>query len=103
VNGKYHQSLTARAPSTPVSGTYWLVNLTFLVIGEPSTDVPLTFELPPGYTAYCLLNQASEEIPHQYQPSTLHIVPEFTPIFMGAALVIAVVSTALAKKVLRKA
>jgi hypothetical protein len=103
VNGKYWQSLTARAPSTPVSGTYWLVNLTFLVIGNPCNDVPLTFELPPGYTAYCLLNQYSEEIPHQFQPSTSHIVPEFTPIFMVATLVIAVVSTGLTKKFLRKA
>jgi len=103
VNGKYHQSLTARSPSTPVSGTYWLVNLTFLVIAEPCNDVPLTFELPAGYTAYCLLNQFGDEIPHQYESLTPHIVSELAPIFMGTALIIAAVFIILTKRAIIKA
>jgi len=61
-NGQYHQSLTARSPSNPVSGTYWLVNLTFTVIAEPSNSVNFTLQPAPGFT-YCLLNSAAIAVP----------------------------------------
>lgn len=102
VNGKYWQSLTGKAPGQPVSGTCWLVNLTFIVIGEPCNDVTFTFELPPGYTAYCLINVNAEEIPHQYQTPTPHIVPEFTTAFMLTAMALTAVSTIHIKKLLNK-
>jgi len=69
VNGKYHQSLTARAPSTPVSGTYWLVNLTFTITKEPPSGGTITSDLElkpaPGFT-YCLVNYDGDEIPHNF-------------------------------------
>jgi len=69
VNGKYHQSLTARSPSTPVSGTYWLVNLTFTITEEPSPGGMITSNLElkpaPGFI-YCLVNYAGDEIPHNF-------------------------------------
>jgi hypothetical protein len=68
--GEYHQSITARTPSTPVSGTYWLANLTFKIAQAPPTGGTLTTNLTltevEGYTAYCLLNFDGDEIPHGY-------------------------------------
>jgi len=96
-NGKYWQSVTATAPSDPVSGTYWLVNLTFTVIAEPCNYVNFTFELPQGYAAYCLLNQNAEEIPHEFQGSEPHIVPEFPTMFM-LATVFTITTALLASK-----
>ncbi|MEM0121622.1 MAG: cohesin domain-containing protein, partial [Thermoprotei archaeon] len=67
--GTYHQSLTARAPSNPVTGTYWLVNLTFQIVKAPPTGGTLQTELklepPPGMT-YCLVDKFAGEIPHEY-------------------------------------
>lgn len=102
VNGKYWQSLTGKVPGTPVSGTYWLVNLTFIVIGEPCNNVPFSFELPPGYTAYCLLNADAEEIPHQYQPATPHIMPEFNSIFIIFTAIVAFTAPIAARRYLKK-
>lgn len=69
VKGQYHQSLTARAPSTPVSGTYWLVNLTFIITKEPPSGGTITSELDlnpaQGFT-YCLVNYDGDEIPHNF-------------------------------------
>jgi len=68
--GEYHQSLTAKAPSEPVSGTFWLVNLTFEIAAPaPYGDVistPIEVVPAPGYTAYVLLDPAGDEIPHDY-------------------------------------
>jgi hypothetical protein len=69
VNGEYHQSLTARSPATPQTGTFWLVNLTFTITQEPSSggtlSTDLTLEPALGYV-YCLLDDNGNEIPHQY-------------------------------------
>ncbi len=64
--GSYHQSLTARAPSAPVAGTFWLANLTFATADTPinfETDLNLTHAS--GYV-YCLLDRESNEIRHYY-------------------------------------
>jgi len=70
IKGEYHQSLTGRTPSTPVSGTYWLVNLTFQIVQAPvkggTLISNLTLQHAPGYTAYCLVNSDGDEIPHAY-------------------------------------
>ncbi|OGD48495.1 hypothetical protein A3K79_02535 [Candidatus Bathyarchaeota archaeon RBG_13_46_16b] len=68
VNGEYHQSLTARSPAVALSGTFWLVNLTFTITQAPPTGGILTTSLAltkaPGYALYCLVNAAADEIPH---------------------------------------
>jgi hypothetical protein len=70
VNGKYHQSITGKAPGTPQSGTFWLANLTFKIVAEPGygevLESPLHLTCAPGYTAYCLLDINSNEIQHYY-------------------------------------
>ena len=72
-SGKYHQSVTGRAPGTPQSGTFWLANLTFIIVEEPDymsvVHTQLHLEKPPGYVAYCLLSalpKPNDEIPHNY-------------------------------------
>jgi len=67
--GTYHQSLTARAPSQPVTGTYWLVNLTFQIVKAPLTGGTLQTQLdiePPSGMTYCLVDKYAGEIPHEY-------------------------------------
>ena len=67
--GTYHQSLTARAPSQPVTGTYWLANLTFQIVKAPPTGGTLQTELklePPAGMTYCLVDKFAGEIPHEY-------------------------------------
>ncbi|MCD6445471.1 hypothetical protein J7L49_01615 [Candidatus Bathyarchaeota archaeon] len=68
--GTYHQSLTGKSPGTPVSGTYWLVNLTFVIVAEPEygevLNTTLHLEKAPGFTAYCLLDGEGNEIQHYY-------------------------------------
>ena len=67
--GTYHQALSARAPSEPVTGTYWLANLTFQIIRAPSEggilQTNLTLEPAPGFV-YCLVDKSAGEIPHDY-------------------------------------
>jgi hypothetical protein len=72
VAGTYHRGLSATAgppPDSPYVGTVWLVNLTFILV-EPapwgsawSTGLTLG---PPGGMTYCLVDQSSSEIPHDY-------------------------------------
>jgi len=67
--GKYHQSVTGRAPSTPRTGTFWLVNLTFKIIKEPLPGQTLQTSLtisPPTGSNYCLADMEANEIPHTY-------------------------------------
>ncbi|NWG10795.1 hypothetical protein HXY33_03465 [Candidatus Bathyarchaeota archaeon] len=70
VAGTYHQSLTGKAPGTPKDGTFWLANLTFVIIQEPGYGEVLHTELhlqkAAGFVAYCLLDSGSNEIPHDY-------------------------------------
>jgi len=67
--GTYHQSVAARAPSNPVTGTYWLANLTFKIVapapymGVVSTSLHLA---PPEGMTYCLVDKTATEIPHDY-------------------------------------
>jgi len=67
--GTYHQGLAARAPSNPVTGTYWLVNLTFKIVAPAPymgvASTPLTLGPPAGMT-YCLVDKTATEIPHDY-------------------------------------
>jgi hypothetical protein len=99
-NGTYHQSLTGRAPGTPQTGTFWLANLTFTVITSAipdETDFTLQKWIE-GYDAYCLLNQFSDEIPHQYWPGHVDIVPEFMPLMVLSLLMVASASALAARK-----
>jgi hypothetical protein len=83
VNGEYHQSLTARAPSTPKTGTFWLVNLTFTIIQAPpeggtlSTDLAL--EPAPGYV-YCLLDDGGNELPHEFIDGSYEYISPRPPV-----------------------
>jgi hypothetical protein len=67
--GTYHQSMTARYPATPKTGTYWLANVTFKICKAPATggsiNSPLTISPPEGMT-YCLGDKEANSIPHDY-------------------------------------
>jgi len=69
-DGTYHQSVTGRAPGTPKDGTFWLVNLTFIIVAEPGhgevVHTQLHLEKAEGYTAFCLLGTGGAELPHDY-------------------------------------
>ncbi|NWG10793.1 hypothetical protein HXY33_03455 [Candidatus Bathyarchaeota archaeon] len=83
VAGTYHQSLTARAPSTPKTGTFWLVNLTFTITQAPpdggtlSTD--LTLEPAAGYV-YCLLDDQGNELPHIFSHGLYQFISPRPPV-----------------------
>jgi hypothetical protein len=68
--GLYHQSVTGSAPGVPVDGTFWLANLTFVIVQAPPSggtlSSGLTIEPAPGYVAYCLIDYDSHEIPHGF-------------------------------------
>lgn len=68
--GEYHQSVTGKPPSPPFYGTTWLVNLTFQILQAPmeggSIIAEFTIMKASGYTAYCLLDQNGDEIPHRF-------------------------------------
>ncbi|RLI40074.1 hypothetical protein DRO69_13415 [Candidatus Bathyarchaeota archaeon] len=81
-NGEYHQSLTARYPSEPVNGTYWLVNLTFVITQEPSPGATITSDLdlnPAEGYIYCLVNFDGEEIPHNFVNGVYHYISPRPP------------------------
>jgi len=74
-NGHYHQSLTLRNPSMPVTGSYWLVNLTFQSVAAPTplaTD--LIIEPAPGLT-FCLVDGIAVEIPHDFVYGRVTVTP----------------------------
>jgi hypothetical protein len=67
--GQYHQSMTARAPSTPQTGTYWLANLTFKIVKAPLLGQTLQTSLtvtPAAGATYCLADIEANEIPHDF-------------------------------------
>jgi hypothetical protein len=74
--GTYHQALSARNPSNPVTGTYWLVNVTFLPIAGACNSTSLTLGPAPGLT-YLLVDKTATEIPHLWVSGSTHIIPEF--------------------------
>jgi hypothetical protein len=97
--GKYHQSLSGKAPGQPEVGTFWLVNLTFRILTSTPTTTEITLSPPAGST-YCIADINAEEIPHDYQNLPVNIVPEFnTPILI--ILLISSITLISAKK-LRK-
>jgi len=70
VAGTYHQSMTARVPSTPQTGTWLLVTLTFKIVasapfmGTVSTDLTLS---PPEGATYCIATAPPiVQIPHDF-------------------------------------
>jgi len=69
VAGTYHQSITARVPSTPQTGTWWLANLTLKICKAPTTggsiNSPLTIS-PPSGSSYCIGDSKANPIPHGY-------------------------------------
>ena len=99
--GEYHQSLTGRSPATPVSGTYWLVNVTFTTVKGPCNSTGLTLKAAPGYV-YCLLNNLSEEIPHDYIQANIHVVPEFPSLYFVPPLLILSAFPLVIKKLIKK-
>lgn len=96
--GTYHQALGLRSPSLPVTGTYWLVNLTFLSSSEVSTQINLTIGPAPGLT-YCLIDKYSNEIPHEIINSQTVIIPEFLEtLLLPLLMILSVTSIMLATK-----
>lgn len=83
-NGRYHQSLTAAHPSTPINGSFVLVTLAFQVITTPPTETAFTLHKAEGYTAYCLVDITGEEIPHEY--SNGHVVIPSLPVVHDIAV-----------------
>jgi len=83
--GKYRQSLSARSPSQPVTGTYWLVNLTFHSTSDVAEPIPVVLQILPdvenGMT-YCLVDKYADEIPHEFGTSQLTIISEFPSILL---------------------
>ena len=98
--GEYHQSLTAKAPSEPANGTFWLANLTFTVSAtlEQVIAVNFTVTKPPGYDNYVLLNIQADEIPHAYQSYQITIIPEFTLTLLLVAMTISTIATIILKR-----
>jgi hypothetical protein len=90
--GMYHQALSSRTPSPPVTGTYWLVNITFQIVRAPSEggtlSTDLTLQPAPGLT-YCIIDKYANEIPHGFvhgvysyispRPPLQEIVIKITP------------------------
>jgi hypothetical protein len=97
LNGKYWQSLTGKPPGVPKSGTFWLVNLTFLIVGSFPASTDFIIQKAEGYEAYCLLDIDAEEIPHQYQPNHVNIIPEFQGFYTLALMILSTVSLILVK------
>ncbi|MEM0095633.1 MAG: hypothetical protein QW660_03240 [Candidatus Bathyarchaeia archaeon] len=89
--GRYRQSLALRAPSTPVTGTYWLVNLTFHSKSDVTEPLPIVLKVLPDIESgmtYCLVDKFANEIPHEFGTSTLTIVSEFSSALLVACLLI---------------
>jgi hypothetical protein len=81
VAGTYHQSLTGRAPGVPVTGNFWLANLTFLVLQGgggifqvSQTDLNVA-AFPPS--TYILADKQATQIPHAFIQAHVDFVPEF--------------------------
>jgi len=73
VNGKYHQSLTAKYPAEPFTGTTCLVNLTFQITQAPPEGSTISTNLtisPAQGTSYCLADETAFEIPHSFNHGT---------------------------------
>lgn len=100
--GQYHQSLTAKAPGTPVTGTFWLANVTFQVIKGPCNTTDLNLKAAPGYI-YCLLDSNADEIPHQFVKASVHVIPEFaTFLMLPLLMMLSAFSLVIAKKMRKR-
>jgi hypothetical protein len=102
VAGEYHQSVTATSPGTPQTGTFWLVNVTFYTILGQGNLTTLHLQKAEGYTAYCLIDDSANEIPHLYQDGNVDVVPEFPAILMLPLLMILSTASLVAVKSIRK-
>ena len=98
--GQYHQSLSGKQPGEPEVGTFWLVNLTFVILQVPEDG---TFEndftlSPPEGAEYCIADIEANEIPHEYIDGHVTIVPEFSNYLLLVLLTLLAASTLLVKK-----
>jgi len=98
--GQYHQSLSGKSPGEPEVGTFWLVNLTFVILQVPEDG---TFEndftlSPPEGAEYCIADIEANEIPHEYIDGHVTIVPEFSNYLLLVLLTLLAASTLLVKK-----
>ncbi len=75
VTGQYHQTLTARAPSDPAHGSFWLANLTFRIIDPLSAPSGVLHLSATAGSTYCLRDVDSNEIPHEFVDGT-YIITE---------------------------
>ncbi len=101
-NGKYRQALALRSPSTPVTGTYWLVNLTFHSTSDVPEPIPVVLEIRPdieyGMT-YCLVDKLGNEIPHEFGQTPITIISEYPNMLFAIMLIMVAMPTlALFKK-----
>jgi hypothetical protein len=76
VAGRYHQSLTGKAPGTPEVGTRWLVNLTFQIVQSDGYSVTIYIS-PWAPAQYCIADQLANEIQHDFIPAITTVIPEF--------------------------
>lgn len=91
VNGRYRQSLALRAPSKPVVGTYWLVNLTFHSTPDVTEPILVKLDILPDVESgmsYCLVDKYAYEIPHEFGTSTLTIISEFSSALLMICLLL---------------
>jgi hypothetical protein len=75
--GTYHQGVSGRSPAPPVTGTYWLVNLTFKIVKPVPWHGVITSPLhlgPPAGMTYCIVDKASNEIQHGYHDGVYYYI-----------------------------
>jgi len=88
-NGQYRQSLALRSPSSPVIGTYWLVNLTFHSSADVTEPILIELKILPDEASgmtYCLVDKYANDIVHEFGTSTLTIVSEFSSALLMVCL-----------------
>ena len=98
--GTYHQALGLQSPSQPVTGTYWLVNLTFLSSSQVSTQINITIgPYTNGGLIYCLVDKSQNDIQHGFISSQTVIVPEFLEtLLLPLLMILSVISVMVATK-----
>lgn len=103
VAGTYHQALTGRAPGVPITGTFWLANLTFQVLQGgggifivAQTDLNVK-AFPPSI--YILADKQAQQIPHEVIQAHVDFVPEFVQaVPLLVVMLASVASVILARK-----
>lgn len=107
VAGTYEQSLTGRAPGTPQTGTFWLANLTFLVVQTGDLGILVVAEtdlnvkaVPPS--TYCLADIEAQQIEHEFIQAHVDIIPEFFQAVPLLILMLASVASVILAKTWKK-